>query len=223
MGYLRKKDSPPAIDPRALVKMSEVGPGSAIGADATVLSSSIGRCCDIERRNLIRNARIGDMSYTEPDVSIMWAEIGRYCCIARMVDIGGNAHNHRAVSMMPTYRTMLRLGGKVRTHHDEEPITVGNDVWVGSGAIVLRKPGMVVGSGAVIGAGAVVTTSVPPYAIVAGVPARIIGYRFSDEVIERLAALRWWDWPDELVLSSWELLSGELDEETLEMLEKKAP
>ena len=219
MSYLRTKDSPAVIDPSAMVKRSVVGEGSAIGGDSTVMSARIGRCCDIERRNFIRDATIGDMTYTEPDVSVMWADVGKFCCIARMVDIGANAHNQHAASMMPTYRTLLRLGGKVRTHQDEERLTIGNDVWVGSGAIILRKPGMHIGDGAIIGAGAVVTKSVEPYAIVAGTPARTIGSRFSPEVVERLLRLRWWDWDDERILAAWPLLSGELDAGVLDELE----
>ena len=97
--------------------------------------------------------------------------------------------------------------------------TIGNDVWVGSGAIILRKPGMHIGDGAIIGAGAVVTKSVEPYAIVAGTPARTIGSRFSPEVVERLLRLRWWDWDDERILAAWPLLSGELDVGVLDELE----
>ena len=72
---------------------------------------------------------------------------------------------------------------------------LGNDVWVGSH--VLINGGVTVGHGAVIGAGAVVVKDVPPYAIVGGVPAKIIRFRFSPEVIEKLLELQWWNLPDE--------------------------
>ena len=215
---LRKKDAEARIDPSAMVKRSKVGAGSVIEKDSVVLSSTIGTNVDIEKRNLLNNATVGDMSYTGADVSITWAEVGKYCCIARMVDIGGNEHNYRAASMMPTYRVNNRLAGKLQRHHDEEPIVVGNDVWIGSGAVIARKPGLEVGDGAVIGSGAVVTKSVPPYAIVAGVPARIIKYRFDQPIIERLLALRWWDWPEERILAHWDLLSSDLTREVLDEL-----
>lgn len=218
---LRKKDAEPRIDPTAMVKRSKVGSGSVIEKDSVVLSSTIGSNVDIEKRNLLNNATIGDMSYTGADVSITWAEVGKYCCIARMVDIGGNEHNYRAASMMPTYRVNNRLAGKLQRHHDEEPVVVGNDVWIGSGAVIARKPGLVVGDGAVIGSGAVVTKSVPPYAIVAGVPARIIKYRFDQPIIERLLALRWWDWPEERILAHWDQLSSDLTMEVLDELLKE--
>ena len=215
---LRKRNAEPRVDPSAMVKRSTVGMGSVVERDSVVLSSSVGSNCDIEKRNLLNNATLGDMSYTGADVSITWAEVGKWCCIARMVDIGGNEHNYRAASMMPTYRVNNRLAGKLQRHHDEEPVVVGNDVWIGSGAIIARKPGLTIGDGAVIGSGAVVTKSVPPYAIVAGVPARVIKYRFEEPVIERLLRLRWWDWPEERILEKWPLLSQELTVEVLDQL-----
>ena len=158
------------------------------------------------------------MTYTGADVGIMWAEVGKFCCIARRVEIGGNEHNYRAASMMPTYRLMNRLGGKLGMHQDEEIIRIGNDVWIGAGAIIARKPGLTVGDGAVIGSGAVVTKSVPPYAVVAGVPARVIKYRFTDAVIDKLLRLRWWDWEKEKIVANWELLSSDLTEAELDRL-----
>jgi acetyltransferase-like isoleucine patch superfamily enzyme len=71
--------------------------------------------------------------------------------------------------------------------------SIGNDVWMGHNVIVLGD--MTVGNGAIIAAGAVVTRDVPPYAVVGGVPARIIRYRFPEKTIERLQAVRWWDMP----------------------------
>jgi carbonic anhydrase/acetyltransferase-like protein (isoleucine patch superfamily) len=76
-------------------------------------------------------------------------------------------------------------------------IVVGNDVWVGTRAIILS--GVTIGDGAIVAAGSVVTKDVPPYAIVAGNPARLIRYRFSDETIAAMCRIRWWDWPLEVI------------------------
>ena len=204
-----------------LVKQSRIGAKTRIDNDSIILNSVIGANCDIEKRNLIRAAMIGDMTYTGADTSIMWAEVGKYCCISRLVDIGGNEHNYHAVSMMPDYRVMNRLCGKIRKHPDEEPVRIGNDVWIGQGVSVVRKEGLTVGDGAVLGAGAVITKSIPPYAVAAGVPARVIRYRFPEEQIEKLLEIRWWDWPCELVVKNWTLLSADLTGGNLELLEEE--
>lgn len=76
---------------------------------------------------------------------------------------------------------------------DVPPVVIGNDVWIGANVVIM--PGIHIGDGAIIGAGAVVTKNVEPYAIVGGVPARLIGYRFSADLIHQFMKIRWWDWP----------------------------
>ena len=94
---------------------------------------------------------------------------------------------------------------------------MGNDVWVGMSAVVL--PGVNVADGAVIGAGSVVTKNVPPYAIVAGNPAKVLKYRFPDNIIDRLLSLQWWNFSDEMLRESSELFKSFLDVDVLERLE----
>lgn len=77
---------------------------------------------------------------------------------------------------------------------------IGNDVWIGYEAVVMS--GVKIGDGAIIGTRAVITKDVPPYTIVGGIPARPIRKRFDDAVIERLEALRWWDWDEEKIRRS---------------------
>lgn len=202
----------------ATVKQSQIGEKSSIDKDSVVLSSTLGSFVDIEKRNLIRDSVIGDMTYTGADTSILWAEIGKYCSISRLVDIGGNEHDYKHVTMMPEYRMKNKLEGKLLKHPDEKKILIGNDVWIGAGAMILRKPGLTIGDGAVIGAGSVVTRSVPPYAIVAGSPARIISYRFLKEVINFMLELKWWDWSFEKVKENMDLLMKDPDIEALRKL-----
>ena len=76
-------------------------------------------------------------------------------------------------------------------------ITIGNDVWIGDGAFI--KNGVTIGDGAIIGARAVVTKDIPPYAIVVGVPAKILKYRFSEQIIDRLLNTKWWNLDDSII------------------------
>ena len=85
-------------------------------------------------------------------------------------------------------------------------IRIGNDVWIGAHATVLS--GVTIGDGAVVGACAVVAKDVPPYAVVVGNPARVVKFRFEDDVIAKLLAIKWWDWPPEQVASARDLLWG---------------
>ena len=213
------ESSPYRAGQNVKIKASKIGEGSTIDDDSIVLKSVIGQDCDIERRNLIQSSTIGDMTYTGNDTSIMWASIGKYCCISRMVDIGGNEHNYLAAAMMPSYRIKGKLGGALSKHPTEAPITIGNDVWIGEGVSIVRKEGLTIGDGVVIGSGAVITKSIPDYAIVAGVPGRVIKYRFSESIIERLKNLKWWDWDKEKILRNEELLTQNMTDEVLDLLE----
>ena len=77
---------------------------------------------------------------------------------------------------------------------NKQPVTIGSDVYIGSNAFINASTVTNIGDGAIIGAGAVVLEDVPPYAVVVGVPAKIKRYRFSDEMIEALLKVKWWEW-----------------------------
>ena len=120
--------------------------------------------------------------------------IGCFCCIALDVKIIlGGEHKINTASLYP-FEHFSEFSDVTNTenHFSKGDVTIGNDVWIGNGATILS--GVTVGNGAVIGACAVVTKDVPPYAIVAGNPAKIIRYRFDEETIAALQKIKWWDW-----------------------------
>ena len=122
---------------------------------------------------------------------------------------------------MPEFRFNQMMGGAVKPSSTEEYGHIGNDVWIATGAIVLRK--CKIGDGAIVGAGAVVTKDVPPYAIVAGVPAKIIGYRFSKEYIDRLLNIKWWNFSDDIINKEiYDFINSDINNEVLCKLEELA-
>jgi acetyltransferase-like isoleucine patch superfamily enzyme len=137
--------------------------------------------------------------------------VGAYCSIAEDVTffIGGN-HRSDWLSTFP-------FPGVIGRGHPASrgPIVVGNDVWIGMGAAVLS--GVQVGDGAVVGAFAVVTRDIPPYAVVAGNPARVIRYRFPPETVATLLTIRWWEWSDDDVAACIPILTGGSLAELVEM------
>ena len=127
--------------------------------------------------------------------------IGKFCSIACGAKFLFNSANHTMNSLstypFPLFFEEWGLDRKdVASSWDHKgDIVIGNDVWIGYEAVVMA--GVTIGDGAIIGTRAVVTKDVPPYMIVGGIPARPIKKRFSEETIEKLLDLQWWDWPRE--------------------------
>ncbi len=141
--------------------------------------------------------------------------IGKFCSIACGARFLFNSANH-ALSSLSTYpfpiffeEWGLPVDDVSRAWDNKGDIVVGNDVWIGYEAVILA--GVTIGDGAIIGTRAVVAGDVPPYTIVGGVPARPIRKRFSDDVIEALLELRWWDWRPERIAANLDAIqSGDI-------------
>ena len=116
--------------------------------------------------------------------------IGRYCAIGDDLRIISSNHEMTHANLQAMLHSRF---GFQPFAFERKPVVLENNVWIGDSAILLA--GTHAGNGAVIGAGSVVTGEVPPFGIVAGVPAKLIGMRFSDEVIACLEEIAWWDWP----------------------------
>ncbi len=141
------------------------------------------------------HVRVGAFSSIGPDVILM----------------DGGDHRIDWVSTFP-FRAALELPGAYEDGHPSSrgDIEIGNDVWIGRGARV--RSGVTIGNGAVVAGYAVVTRDVRPYAVVAGVPAREIRRRFTDEQVQALERIAWWDWPMDVVLGRVpQLCSDDID------------
>lgn len=128
---------------------------------------------------------IGKYNRIGRDTMLTYAQVGNYCSIAPGVKIGQSQHS---VSYITTYNAIASVNPDYQMH--DKPTVIGNDVWIGANAVLMQ--GITVDNGAVIGAGAVVTHDVPAYAIVAGVPARILRYRLREDQIAEIQNSKWW-------------------------------
>lgn len=173
---------------------------------------------ELQRRGVVE---VGRHTYGRPRVvsyagSESSVRIGSFCSISPGVDIvTGGIHPVHWASLYP-FRIKWGMDGAC---DDGMPTTrgdieIGSDVWIGTGALILS--GVTIGHGAVVAARAVVSRDVPPYAIAAGVPARVVRYRHTADQIRRLLALAWWDWPDERIRAAVPLLSSGCVDELLE-------
>ena len=155
-------------------------------------------------KNVVKNPRIvvGDYTYYD-DVD---------GAIAKGIEFVMNGANHRmdGVTTYPFYIMGGDWGSAIAPVKDELPLkgdtVVGNDVWIGQNVTVM--PGVHIGDGVIIGANSVVASDIPPYAVAAGNPCRVIRKRFDDEFIAYLLDLKWWDWDIEKIEANFEALSS---------------
>lgn len=159
--------------------------------------SSVSRFSKINRFVKVVKSSVGDYSYVGPRTRLDNVDVGKFCSISWGCDIGLGSHIIDCVSTSPIFTHKKNGVGVSWVGSDSECIhlrtVIGHDVWVGAGSKIMA--GVVVNHGAIVGAGAVVTKDVPAYSIVAGCPAKIIGYRFSEEIIAVLLDGQWWNAP----------------------------
>lgn len=152
---------------------------------------------------------IGEWTYGNPSVR-SWHEgttlkIGKFCAIADGVIIFlGGEHRIDWVTTYPFNKIFSKAKGFTGHPRSKGNVIIGNDVWIGREALILS--GVTIGNGAVIAARSVVTEAIPPYAIVAGNPAKLIRFRFKKSLIADLQKIAWWNWPLSKIEEAWPLL-----------------
>jgi len=140
---------------------------------------------------------IGDYTRINGPINIRGGgrcEIGRYCALGYDIHIITSTHDVRFANQQVAVH---RRHGFVSLESQCNVVEIGHNAWIGDGATLLN--GARIGEGAVVGAGAVVTGEVPPFAIVVGVPAKVRGFRFDEEIRKQLLKIAWWNWSEERI------------------------
>jgi virginiamycin A acetyltransferase len=169
---------------------------------ATLYSTNTADHVSIGRNTTITDSIIGRYTYLAGNNRVFYACIGAFCSIAENVSIGHAEHPYAEFSTSPVFYkkdnpfSVTKFVKKETAEYSKT--IIGNDVWIGLNAYI--KSGVTIGDGCIIGAGAIVTKSVDPYSIVAGVPAKIIKKRFDDKVIKQLQIDNWWNMSEDELL-----------------------
>lgn len=173
------------VEKNCMVRNVEMEEFCHIGENSRVFATKIGFGSGISRDSIMDSVLMGRYTTLGPDVKV----------------VTGQHPTSKIASTHPAfYSSRGQMGftyvdntifNETRFAKDQYKVVIGNDVWIGSYVRIME--GSTIGDGAVIAAGAVVTKDVPPYAIVGGVPAKIIKYRFDEETIQKLLELKWWE------------------------------
>lgn len=172
------------IYPKSTVLTNFIMPGVKLGEGVFIRSNTKVYRCEIGKHTYINEGCLID-----PNTN----SIGSFCSISNNVKIGVAPHPHHYFSTSPCFYSKVRgfVSDDVFNAQDAGLTTIGHDVLIYSNSIVVA--GVNIGNGAVVAGGAVVTKDVPSYAIVGGVPARVLGYRFDEKTINKLNETSWWD------------------------------
>jgi len=191
------------------IENCDIHESTKIGKLNTLINTVLGEEVMIGSFSKIAYSKMGTMSYIGDYTVVINAEIAKFTSISWGVTIGPEEHDFNRVtnhSFLYSTKSFKLIKNKMYSPFIKE-CTIGNDVWIGCNSTILR--GVTIGDGAVIGANSLVNKDVPPYAIVVGSPAKIIKYRFSDEIIESLLKTKWWDYPLEVISKNAELFALE--------------
>lgn len=190
------------------------GDGTRLNYSQMLPFSRVGKLCHLHYCNL------GKHSYTGQDTVIMHCNIGSFTSISWGVTIGAAEHDFNNITTHSFLYNSYDQLNENKIYYDRffQESHIGNDVWIGANATIKR--GVTIGDGAVIGANSIVTKSIPPYAIVAGNPGKIIKYRFDKDTIKKLLNIEWWKLDDSTIKTNCDLFAMGPTDNVIEKLEE---
>ncbi|WP_114936352.1 CatB-related O-acetyltransferase [Mucilaginibacter endophyticus] len=157
--------------------------------------SQVDKHTNIHKAHYLKSVKVGYGTAIGPNARISYTTIGKFCSLGPNLLCGWGIHPIDGIATSPIfYSTLKQVGFTYSSSNkieERKPIEIGNDVFIGANVTILD--GVKISDGCVIGAGAVVSKDIPPYAVAVGSPIKIIKFRFSDEVIEKLLKLEWWN------------------------------
>ena len=218
-------DSSSALFFKAKVQNSQIGKNCTVGDFTRVVNCILDDYVRLDRNNFILKSNLGSYTYTGKSSVIMHATIGKFCSISWNCTIGPGEHDYNKITshdfLYNDYNNLRPMKNPLPYDRYINKMVIGNDVWIGCNATVLR--GVTIGNGAVIGANSLVNKDVPPYAIVAGSPAKIIKFRFPVKTIEKLQKLKWWNFSANFIRDNYSSFISDNIEDVIKKFEQNPP
>ena len=189
---------------------SLIGKKTVVGDFSRVTDSKLLGFNRVDRNSLVYFSNFEEFSYLGSNSVVMHSDIGKFCSLSWGITIGPANHDYDYIT---SHDFLYNDFYKIKPENEQpiydrfnERTKIGNDVWIGTNSTILN--GLSIGNGVVVGANAIVTKDIPPYAIVVGNPGKIVGYRFSDDIISQLLELEWWHLPRETISENFQLFKS---------------
>ncbi len=197
---------------------SVVDESATLNKYITLIKAEIGRMCLVGKFSKLAYSSLDSLSYIGEYTVVINSTIGKFTSISWGVTIGPEEHDYTRItnhSFLYSTKSFRLVKERMYSPFVGE-CKIGNDVWIGCNSTILR--GLQIGDGAVIGANSLVNKDIPPYAIAVGNPAKVIKYRFHEEIISQLVELQWWDLPLDVISENARLFSENPTHTTLSQI-----